>query len=409
MNVTGCPLKMTRSIWSLILVWSLTVTTTFSQAPTSFIRFDFYGNAIELPFDGKSFTDFTEPLSEKAIQSFYDRISITNYQPVIQQLKAFKEQLKLDDWLYYQLIRKTAQTISPKAENYFRYTLYKWFFLSRSGYDATLTIAGNRILFYVQSDENIYNIPYRLKDGKQYVCLNYHDYGSIDFEKDHFTEVKLPTAEIQKSFSYKITQLPDFKANAYLEKDLQFNYYENNYHFKIKLNPQLKTIFANYPVVDYESYFNIPLSWETYTSLIPLLKENLKGLSPKNGVDYLMRFTRYAFIFETDTKNFGNEKRLSPELTLMNENSDCEDRAALFFYLVKEIYKLPMIVLSFEKHVTIAIEFDKPVGHPIIYNGKKYSVCEPTPQKRDLVLGQLIPELRNSSYEVAYVYDPYKK
>ena len=24
----------------------------------------------------------------------------------------------------------------------------------------------------------------RIRDGKQYVCLNYHDYGTIDFEKD---------------------------------------------------------------------------------------------------------------------------------------------------------------------------------------------------------------------------------
>ncbi|WP_315820150.1 hypothetical protein [Paraflavitalea speifideaquila] len=109
-------------------------------------------------------------------------------------------------------------------------------------------------------------------------------------------------------------------------------------------------------------------------------------MSTKNGVDYLMRFTRYAFLFETDSKNFGTEKRLSPEQTLFYEQSDCEDRVALFFYLVKEIYNLPMIVLAYPKHVTIAVQFDKPRGKSIVYNGNKYSICEPTPQKKICLL-----------------------
>lgn len=119
-----------------------------------------------------------------------------------------------------------------------------------------------------------------------------------------------------------------------------------------------------------------------------------------------MRFTRYAFLFEKDTEIFGNEKRLSPEETLLYEQSDCEDRAALFFYLVKEIYNLPMIVLVYPRHVTIAVQLDKPVGNPIVYKGKKYSICEPTPQKQDLRIGQRIPALSNTPYEIAYAYNP---
>ena len=129
----------------------------------------------------------------------------------------------------------------------------------------------------------------------------------------------------------------------------------------------------------------------------------------KNGVDYLMRFTRYAFLFETDTKNFGQEKRLSPEQTLLFDQSDCEDRAALFFCLVKEIYNLPMIVLAFPKHVTIAVKFDKPVGKPIMYNGSQYSVCDPTPQSQDLSIGKLLPAIKKTAYEVVYAYNPADK
>ncbi|MGZ8552972.1 MAG: hypothetical protein ACXWV8_06170 [Chitinophagaceae bacterium] len=402
-------MKIKLFILSLVLAAGTGSLTCYSQSNSSAIRFDFYGDAIEFPFDKSSLVNFPGPLSASSVQEFYRNITQTEYQPIVKAILSYRERHKPDDWLFYQLIRKTAQQLSPKTENYQRYTLYKWFFLSKSGYDATLAIANDRLLFYVQSDENIYNIPFRVRDGKQYVCLNYHDYGTIDFEKEKFSEIVVHRPEAQKAFSYKITQLPGFKPGDYLEKDLTFNYYQTDYHFKVKLNQQVKTIFANYPVVDYESYFNIPLSKETYSSLISSLKKNIKGMNTKNGVDYLMRFTRYAFLFEKDTDAFGKEKRMSPEETLLYGQSDCEDRAALFFYLVKEIYNLPMIVLAYPQHVTIAVKFDKPIGHSIVYNGNKYSVCEPTPQKQDLQLGQLSPDLKKAAYEVVYAYHPLDK
>ena len=373
------------------------------------IVFDFSGDSIRLPYESARFVDYNAPLSENSLHSFYEKITDGRFDTLLKALQANKTKYRLDDWLYYQLIRKTAQQISPKADNYHRYTLYKWFFLSGSGYDATLSIASDTILFYVRSEENIYNIPSRISRGKQYVCLNYHDYGSkIDFEKTKFREVILPITGATSAFSYKVTNLPNFRPGDYLEKDIRFNYRQHDDYFRVKLNPEIKSIFINYPVVDYESYFNIPLSQETYKSLIPVLKRNVSKMNTKNGVDYLMRFTRNGFIFESDTKVFGSEKRLSPEQTLMYEQSDCEDRAALFFYLVKEIYNLPMIVLAFPEHVTVAVKFDKPIGKPIIYNGEKYSVCEPTPQKKDLKIGQLTPGLEKKSYEVVYVYNPKK-
>lgn len=402
-------MKSLLIIWTFVLALCCRSLSSPAQSVAHTLQFDFFGDPISISFDTTRLVDFTDRLSDESIHAFYEKLSATDYQPIVNTLLAYKEENKLDDWVYYQLIRKTAQRLSPKKANYHRYTLYKWFLLSKSGYDATLSICGTRVLFYVQSDENIYNIPYRTRDGRQYVCLNYHDYGIIDFEKNKFSEVTVRVLEAQRAFSYKITQLPDFKAGEYVEKDLQFNFYQEHYRFKVKLNAQVQTIFANYPVVDYESYFNIPLSNETYRSLIPLLKKNVKGMSTRHGVDYLMRFTRYAFLFERDSEIFGNEKRLSPELTLLYQQSDCDDRAALFFYLVKEIYDLPMIVLAYPKHVTIAVKFDRPIGRTIVYNGSKYSVCEPTPQKQDLRIGQLLPELKDTPYEVAYAYDPRNK
>ncbi len=372
--------------------------------------FDFYGDKMEFSLGASDRVDFKDTLSPETINSFYERISAAGYEPVVNALLSYKKLHNPDDWVYYQLIRKTAQAISPKEENYERYTLYKWFLLCRSGYNATLNIIGNKLLFYVQNDEDIYDIPYFTFNNKKFICLNYHDYGfHVDFDSNRQNNVAISIPGADKGFSYKLTQLPDFRPENYYEKDLEFSYHDVNYHFRVKMNEEVKKMFTNYPVADYQLYFNAPLSSETYNTLIPQLRNNIRGLSVKNGVDYLMHFTREALAYQTDKENFGREKHLSPEQTLLYEHSDCEDRAALFYYLVKEIYNLPMIVLAFPHHLTIAVKFDKPVGTPIVFNGDTYSVCEPTPQAEDLPIGGLARDLKTTSYEVAFAYTPSQK
>jgi len=392
---------------TIFILISICLLTNDSKART--IRVGFLSDTLQMEVQDDMNVSFDDSLSDGCISYFYDQINLADWQSLVKQLQSFKTLYQLNDWLYYQLIRKTAQQLSPKADNYHRYTLYKWFLLCKSGYDATLSYSTNYLLFYVRSEDNIYGIPYFERDQHQYICLNYHDYGKIDFSKETVIETTVRIKEGCQPFSYKITQMPDFKPADYAVKNLRFDYQDNAYHFKVKLNPEVKALFANYPVADFGTYFNIPLSKETYGSLIPELKKNIGNMSQKQGVDFLMRFTRYSFLFENDQMNFGQEKRLSPEQTLLYEHSDCDDRAALFFYLVKEIYDLPMIVLLYPTHVTIAVEFAKPVGKPIVYKGKSYSICDPTPQIRDNDIGYIDKHLKHSNFEVVYEYNPVRK
>src|SRR5690606_9557610 len=114
------------------------------------------------------------------------------------------------------------------------------------------------------------------------------------------------------------------------------------------------------------------------------------------------RLTQQAFDFEDDRIVYGHEKRMSPEETLLHNSSDCDDRTALFFCLVKEIYNLPMVTLRYPSHVNIAVRLDKPVGKSIEYAGYHYTICEPTPQGKYLGLGELSAKNKRENYEVVY-------
>lgn len=393
-------------ILSLLLTAAFASKQADGQANQHKLTVDLFGDTLLMPFDAALVVPF-DSLSNAGIQTFFNEANKADTGPLIAYLTSYKEQYHLNDWFYYQLIRKTANAISPKTANYYRYTLYKWLLLTKSGYDATIRIISeNRLLFYVRSDDNVYNIPYQISNGKQYVCLNYHDYDAIDPEKEKAFQQVIHVPGAVNTFSYRVTRLPLFGKNGHIEKDLHFTYQSREYNLKIKLNPAMKDMLANYPVVDFESCFNIPLSTETYTTLIPGLKGIVEKMDQKKGIDFLMHFTRYAFLFQKDTDHFGKEKRLAPQETLLYDQSDCEDRAALFFYLVKELYDLPMITLLYPQHVTIAVAFPKPSGRSILYNGKKYTVCEPTPQAEDLDIGQLPFMLRKANYDIGYEYLP---
>lgn len=343
--------------------------------------------------------------NEQSIQNFYTEIEKENYRTLIDQLQSFKEEKQLNDWLYYQLIRKVAESFSPKKANYSQYTLYKWYLMMKSGYDARLAVGDNQIIFYIKNKEDISDIPFFIIDGKQFTCLNYHDYGKLFNQANVYKPINIYNAEAS-DFSYKISQMPDFKEQANTVKHVNFNYKNKEFKFDIKINENLNTVFKNYPGVDFETYFNIPLTKSTYESLIPVLKDNIKKLSTEDGVDYLMRFTRYSFLYENDQDNFGTEKRLSPEQTLMNDYSDCDDRAALFFFLVKEIYNLPMVAVLYPSHVTIGIRFNKKIGQTILYNGQYYTICEPTPQLQNLSIGELAEKYKTEKYKIVYQYIP---
>jgi hypothetical protein len=370
---------------------------------SSFIYF--YGDTIQISTDSSVYIDYHTPIQENTIREFYHQLNQSSIGLIIGSILTYKTRHDLDDWVFYHLIRATAEKLSPKAINYERYTLYKWFLLTKTGYASLLSITPDKMLLYVQSDEDVFEIPTRQHRGQHYVCLNYHDYGQIDFTMTVFTEVDAGFEPSGKSFSYVIKKLPDFSSQRYLTKEIDFEYYQRNYKFKILINPDVQKIFSNYPVLNYAYYFNMPMSRITYGSLIPLLKKQLYNMDEKKGVDYLMHFTRYAFAYESDSAQFGKEKRLSAEQTLIYDYSDCEDRAAFFFYLVKEIYDLPMIVLSYPKHVTVAVNFGKKLGKSAIeYKGGYYYVCEPSSQSLDLKVGEMLPDLKKIPYQIVYEY-----
>ncbi|MFN5938530.1 MAG: hypothetical protein ACK43L_10805, partial [Sphingobacteriales bacterium] len=153
------------------------------------INVQMFGDSLVYIFQKSLYIDTLKSDSENDIVDYIHTIDNADMQQLSSALVQFNKNLNLDNWMYYQLIRKTAEQIAPKKKNYILYTIYKWYLLTRSGYDAILTYHNGKVLFYVNSKDSIYNIPVRIEDNQQYVCLNYHDYENINFKEEIFNRI----------------------------------------------------------------------------------------------------------------------------------------------------------------------------------------------------------------------------
>lgn len=374
-------------------------------------------NGIRFSFLGKEYSIKTRelpgefPNNQNNANNFSTTIQLldTYCSEIIPELSIIRNKLNLSDWHYYQLIRKVSQQILPKESDYWGYTYCKWFFLAKSGFKPLLCTIDNKLLLYIQSNSSIYNIPIKIIDEKQFVCMNYHDYNhDLPIEKITPQPIQSSLIENGVEFNYMIATMPDLPEERYVNKTIEFTYKGEREKHEIKVFPEIKDYFINYPVTDYRFQFNIPFSKLTYSSLIPSLALKLKDKTKEEGVEYIMFFVRNAFGYEADSLMYGREKRFSPEETLASDWSDCEDHAGLFFSLVREVYNLPMIVLSYPDHINVAVNLEKSKGKTILHNGRIYTVCEPTPQKKVLFLGQMEKKLSKQPYEVVYEYAPRK-
>jgi hypothetical protein len=103
-------------------------------------------------------------------------------------------------------------------------------------------------------------------------------------------------------------------------------------------------------------------------------------MNEDEALNMLLRFAQTAFAYKTDGDQFGREKYMFVEETLSYPYSDCEDRAVLYAWLVREVAGGDVIGLSYPGHVATAVRVRnvKSGFSTIDYDGKRYVVADPT-------------------------------
>lgn len=354
--------------------------------------FDYYGQKMEIVLPEKVQIPSLPSPSRDSINNAIEVLSKTDYSRTIDDIKAKKEALKLNDWGAYLLIHKLAKE-NTRSEN--QRTLFTWYLMVLNGYDTKLAYSGKTLILFSSVGHKVYQTFY-LKDGsKRYFAMTpegrTRNYGSVRTYSGTY-----PGSSRKMDYRMKDTLFADSTET----RKLKFNFEGKEYHIETPYNQNRVRFLEYYPQTEFQLYFNANVDQKTHNSLLKQLGEKIQGKNQVEAINFLLRFSQTSFQYQVDEKQFGREKPLFLEETLHYPYSDCEDRSILFAYLVRKLLKLDVVGVHYPGHLATAVRIDAELSgaDTINYRGKKYFVADPTYMGANL--GMAMPMYKESPYSV---------
>ena len=158
------------------------------------------------------------------------------------------------------------------------------------------------------------------------------------------------------------------------------------------------------PTTVFPIYFKTPVSSEAEQALAQTFSTLGKRYNKVQMVDIMLNFVQTAFAYKIDEQQFGREKYFFPEEVIGYPFSDCEDRSALFAWLVRRFVGYDVIGVLYDDHLATAVCFGNDAqlqGKSVDFNGKRYFVCDPT--YSNATIGTVLPKFVNAKYEIVKI------
>ena len=313
-----------------------------------------------------------------------------------------RQEYALNDWLSLQLIQSAARVVLPKhspAEQ----EILTAFLLRESGWDVILAGYGQTAQTYIYSEDQIAEVPFLEENGRAYYHLTRQGALAADSSMVYIVEPALPSDT--RSFSMSLEKLPQLPEQCEM-RQVSFFYAGNTHHLMLDIDRAVIDWVRDYPFVGHHHYLSAPPSTALQSSLLPGLRQLIQGKSQMEALDLLVAFTRSAFAYKTDEEAYGREKPMIPEELFFYPFSDCEDRSALLFALIRALLPLPAIAVSNADHVSIAVDLPGLKGEHIPYRGRDYVVCDPTGPNRVSLFQANPPVFSNEPYDVILTFIP---
>jgi len=353
--------------------------------------FEFYGQPISVSQNKKMSVRYQGKISNEGIADYWQSLASQPHKTQVKELLKSAQKLKLNDWSTALLFDQYARQLHPTDSTSRQLT--SWFLLVKAGFNARVAY-NDRVFLLMPTKQELYSVTYFTFDGTRYYAVNLND-----------TPVKTGRAYTYSGSHTDGKRVLDFSSpNAFVTQEkantrtLSFKYNGKTHTLKIKYNAHLVPYFATYPQLDLKHYFAAGMPSDTRYQLLTQLKPLVEGKSEKEAVNLLLRFVQKAFEYKTDDDQFNQENYLFPLETLHYPYSDCEDRSALFAWLTNSLLGLDTIILMYPGHVATAVAMTTATGDTHTYQGKRYSVADPTYINANV--GMTMPSYRGKSPKV---------
>ena len=347
------------------------------------IEFDFFGTTLGFNIPNGVQKAKFYPQSQQGIANFFNSAATSEYENLIDEISIASNDLNLNDWGKYLLIKEISEKIFSNLDDS---RLLSWFIFNKLGYSVKVGLVKKHVVLMYYSDKIIYSTPnYTIDKKKFYVVSDYAQgsSGSVFTYRQNY-----PGSD--KAFDLSMDKLPNFKEDL-KSKLLSFKNDKKDYTISYKYNQNLIDFMSTYPQADYETFFNAPMESKTYREIAQGLKKHINGKKASVAINFVLNFVQSAFKYEVDQQQFGREKVMFAQETLYFDKSDCEDRAILFSYLVKELFNIGVIGVKYKDHMATALYIPMD-GDSVKMNAKRFVIADPT--YMNAIVGQSMPKYK---------------
>ena len=339
-----------------------------SSDTTLKVTFQFLGSLISVEYDQRiNQMPGILKINPETISNTYDFLRNTDYQHILNQLDETCRMKNMNDWDFYCLIHKFAGSVKDRLNEQ---KIIAWFLLMESNYKVKIGYFNESVEVLFASSEAVYNIPWFNVNGERYYVQQY-DYNIINtYDLEYFKGYKYLNI-----FHDKPLILEEVRKS----KTIKFPFKNDTCSIKLSFDQAYVDYYSKYPMLPIEYYFALPVSLAFKESIEYNIGPELKGKNTDESLQYLLSMVQYGFEYVNDTEQFDHEKYMVPDELLFYEKSDCDDRSIFFSHLVRELLHRNVLALDFNGHLCPAVEVSDSSGNwNIIYNDKKFIVCDPT-------------------------------
>lgn len=360
------------------------------------LRIMFFGQPLNLEVPDDRTPALSGVPSKDAISEFWEAWASASYDAYLDALQRHANHMELNDWGYLQLLHRLGETLYPQSGNASR--LFVWFMLNKSGYLARVGYHHDRVYLLAPTATVLYGHSYFTFEGHRhkFYALMFEEGDKPAGQSVYTYDSDYPGAD--RVLSLDVPRLPDFGTGSHTDTR-SFTYRGKAYRIPVTIDRNIVDFLATYPQTGYEVYFTASISTGAKTTMLPALQAAIEGLPEAEAANLLLRFMQTAFEYQTDEEQFRREKTMFPDETLFYPSSDCEDRAILFAYLVRNLLGLEVVGLDYPGHIATGVRFTGPVdGDVVRYENASYVICDPTYINADI--GKPIPQVQDFTPDV---------
>lgn len=364
------------------------VTTDFSSfvknsiASGQEVQVNFYGKKLMFNVDDKLRVKVKGVKESEVSDYFKEMAKLRNETNALwQQIDNYVSVMGLNEWGYFCILRSLSENIIDDVNSR---VLFNFYMLRNEGGFKVKTARGKDsnsliLLAAIDNEKEVYSYTFfRLDDADGKQLKYYLIYGGGNAQESiytyNFSEQDKEMKQIGLDFNNTLNM-------GSCDATRELNFAKIDTKILLPYNSAHVAYLNDVPMTIFPIYFASPISIEAQQVFNSKLNELKQQYNPVQFIDIILNFVQTSFDYKTDEQQFGYEKYFYPEEVIAYPYSDCEDRSAMFAWLVSTYTDAQVVGLQYEGHLATAVYFGEDTGvtgDMFSYKGKKYYVCDPT-------------------------------